>query len=92
MKIIIKNRIKKLRTALAANAVKLHDVMCDFEPVLTGNGFLKRFDAVVFKFDDPAASGADQMVVVLNLVVRFITGKTAAEAPAGGETGVREKF
>jgi hypothetical protein len=67
-------------------------MMRDFEPVLAGNGFLKRFDAVVFKFDDRAASGADQMVVVLNLVVRFIAGKTVTEAPAGSETGVREKF
>src|SRR5712692_1893391 len=69
--------------ALAASTqpVKLHLVRSDAKAVLARHQFLERLDSIVFELDDPAALGADQMVVMMaperSLVARLAIAKVA---------------
>src|ERR1700737_511821 len=74
--------------ALAASTqpVKLHLVRSDAKAVLARHQFLERFDSIVLEFDDSAALGADQVIVMMaperSLIARLAVAKVAGVSQA----------
>ena len=64
LKMIPKKPGQSSMTAARAEAVELKSVGLDGKSVPGGDFFLKLFNFAVFKFDDLAATGADEVIVV----------------------------
>ena len=77
-------------TAAGAEAVQFEAVGLDGESVAGGDFLLELLDLAVFKFDDLAAAGADEMVVV-SLVRHVIVLGLCAEMAGLGNTRIAEQ-
>lgn len=64
----------------------------DLEPVLLRYAPLQFLYLFVFELDDPAASGADEMVVVSFGGIVFETGNAILKAPLMGQPGLSKQF
>ena len=60
--------------------------------VLSGDFFLKSFNARVLEFDDPAAGDADQVVMVFIQVAGFVTRLAVAEMTLLGDTALGKQL
>lgn len=60
--------------------------------VLSGNFFLKSFDALVLEFDDFAAGDADQVVMVFIEVAGFITCLAISEMTLLSDTALGKQL
>src|SRR5262249_51301176 len=78
--------------ARLAEAVQLHLVRGDLEPVLARHLVLQRLDAVVLELDDGAAPGADQVVVVVPADRRLVARLPVAEVARVGEPALVEQL
>ena len=78
-------------TAAGAKAVQFEPVGLDGESVAGGDFLLKLFDLAIFKFDDPAAAGADKVVVV-PLVRHIIVLGLGAEMAGLGQSYFTEEI
>src|SRR5262249_58351661 len=72
--------------ALGADAVELHTVAADNEAEKAPDPLLQSFELLARNLHDLAAALADDVVVVLGLLLdRLIAAPTIPEAPLGGE-------
>jgi len=60
--------------------------------VLSGDLFLKSLDARVLEFDDPAASDADQVVMVFSQIAGFIARLAIPEMTLLGYTALGKQL
>ncbi len=78
-------------TAARTEAVELKSVGLDGESVLGGHFFLEPLNFHVFKFHDPLAVGADEVIVVA-LMRDVIVLRLRAEVPGLCEAGIAEQI
>lgn len=66
---------------IGTKSIKLQFVAVDGKTMGLCHLFLELLDIHIFKFDDPLALGADQVVVMIDIVGQFIPGVPIAELP-----------
>lgn len=67
--------------AIGTKSIELQFVAVDGKAMRLCHLFLELLDIHVFKFDDLLALGADQVVVMVDIVGQFIPGVPVAELP-----------
>ena len=77
---------------LAAQSVQFQPVALDLKPVLPGDFFLKFLNTGIFELKNGAALTADQMIVMLLVGGRLVTGLTITEMALLGDTAFGKEF
>ena len=78
--------------ALGADADNAQQVLRDFEAMLSGHGVLECFQFSRKELDDPAALGADHVIVMLMFVVVFVVRAAIAKANFARQTCFRQEL
>ncbi len=60
--------------------------------MLAGDFFLKLLNTMIFKFDNPSAAVADQMIMVVFIVDRVVTGLTLPKLALLRDTALTEEM
>ena len=78
-------------TAAGAETIEFESVGLDDEAVTRGDFVLQLFDFTIFKLDDLAAAGADQMIV-MTLMGDVIVLRLGAKMPGLRDPGVAKQI
>ncbi len=85
-------KLSFLFLTVAAQAVQFQLVALDLESVFSGDVLLERFDALIFKFNDRAAVGADQVIMVRIGAGVLVASETVLKTPLLRQPSLGEQF